>query len=152
MLRSLLDLLTNPAPVPDLDAGDARIATTALLVRVARADGNYDPREIKVIREAIATCFDLDDAAADALLKDAETLEANTGDTVSLTRLIKDGVPFENRIDVVELLWEVVLADAKRTDDENAFLRLVVGLIGVTDQESGLARQRVATSGAKPSR
>ena len=66
------------------------------------------------------------------------------------TRLIKDLVPYEERIGVVESLWKVVLSDDQRTDDENAFLRLVVSLIGVADRDSGLARQRVATAQAKP--
>ena len=37
----------------------------------------------------------------------------------------------------------VVLADGERADDEAALLRLVAPMLGVTDQESAMARQRV---------
>ncbi|NNK17503.1 MAG: TerB family tellurite resistance protein, partial [Sulfitobacter sp.] len=39
--------------------------------------------------------------------------------------------------------WKVVLADGTRTDEENALLRLVANLLGVTDTDSAMARQRV---------
>ena len=78
------------------------------------------------------------------LKSEGEALEIDAGDTVHLTRLIKDGVPYEERIAVVEALWRIVLADETRDAEENAFLRLVVSLIGVNDRDSGLARQRVS--------
>jgi len=68
--------------------------------------------------------------------------ETAAADTVQFTRLIKEAVPYEERVGVIEALWKV--AGAKEVNaDERAFLRLVANLIGVTDQDSGLARQRV---------
>ena len=69
-------------------------------------------------------------------------MEATAGDTVHLTKAIKDGVPYEERSAVVEALWSVVLADDDRDHAENAYLRLVVKLLGLSDVENGLARQR----------
>jgi uncharacterized tellurite resistance protein B-like protein len=37
----------------------------------------------------------------------------------------------------------VVLADGVRADEENAMLRMVAPLLGVTDRDSAMARQRV---------
>ena len=150
MLKTLLSLLDSPAPTPLAD-DDARTALTALLIRLAREDGHYDTREKATIEQIISARYNTD---INQLMADAETFEREAGDTVRITRLIKDGIPYEDRIEVVEALWQVVLADNTRADEENAFLRLVVSLIGVTDQESGLARRRVATaaSGSKPIR
>ena len=58
------------------------------------------------------------------------------------TRLIKEAVPYVDRNSVAESLWRVVLADDQRDDHEDAFLRLVVNLLGVSDRDSGLARRR----------
>lgn len=154
MLKTLLALLDGPAQTEQLQDDDARTALTALLIRVAKEDGHYAPSERVVIHDLIGERYSLDPAQTDALMEEAEAFEAQAGDTVRITRLIKDGVPYINRVEVVEALWQVVLADDERSDEENAFLRLVVSLIGVTDQESGLARQRVATAadGTKPIR
>jgi uncharacterized tellurite resistance protein B-like protein len=62
---------------------------------------------------------------------------------VRFTRAIKDSVPYEDREGVIEALWEVVLADGVRDHEENALLRLVAPMLGVTDQDSAHARRRV---------
>ena len=73
-----------------------------------------------------------------------EELEAQAPDTVRFTRAIKDSVPYEERLGVIEALWQVVLADGTRSDEENSLLRLVASLLGVEDVDSAMARQRVA--------
>jgi uncharacterized tellurite resistance protein B-like protein len=63
---------------------------------------------------------------------------------VRFTRAIKDAVAYEDRLAVIEALWTVVLADGQRAQEEDALLRLVSNLLGVSDRDSALARQRVA--------
>ena len=147
MFKDILQRLVsaNPAPMPP---EDCRLALTALMVRVAKADDRFETVEHEAISDILGTRFGLDPDGIAEVLAEAERLEAEAGDTVRLTRMIKDAVPYEDRLAVVEALWQVALADGKRSDDENALLRLVVSLIGITDQESGLARRRVAAQRA----
>ena len=142
MFADFLKRLTQPEPAP-LDDGDARLALTALLVRVARSDGDYADDEIARIDRIVATRYGLSPFEATALRRDAEALEAEAPDTVRLTRAIKDAVPYEDRIGVIEALWQVVLADGEREQEEDALLRLVSNLLGVNDRDSALARQRM---------
>lgn len=143
MFADFLNRLTRPEPDP-LAEGDARLALTALLVRVARTDGTYAPEERTQIQKVIADRYTLSDTACDALLKDAETLEAEAPDTVRFTRAIKDTVAYEDRLSVIESLWSVVMADGIRDDEESALLRLVASLLGVNDRDSNMARLRVS--------
>ena len=69
-------------------------------------------------------------------------MEAEAPDTVRFTRAIKDAVRYEDRIGVIEALWQVVLADGKRDASEDSLLRLSASLLGVNDRDSALARQR----------
>jgi len=149
MLKTILAAFTAPPEAP-LSHDDCRLALAALMVRVARTDGDYNRNEIIAIDDILRTRYDLSEAEITDVRQEAEILEAQAPDTVRFTRLIKDLVPYEERTGVVEALWKVVLSDDQRTDDENAFLRLVVSLIGVADRDSGLARQRVATTQTKP--
>lgn len=142
MFAEFLKRLTGPATA-QLPATDARLALTALLVRVARSDHEYSTDERARIQSIISTRYDLDDAARDALLTDAEVLESEAPDTVRFTRSIKEAVAYEDRLAVVEALWQVVLADGARAQEEDALLRMVVNLLGVTDMESAQARKRV---------
>jgi uncharacterized tellurite resistance protein B-like protein len=143
MFDRLLKSLLAPAPEPLTDT-DARLALTALLVRLARSDHDYARAEIETIDRIVAARYGLSPFEATALRREAEALEAEAPDTVRFTRAIKEAVPHEDRLGVVESAWAVVLADGNRADEEDALMRMVASLLGVGDRESNMARQRVA--------
>ncbi|MBU2889190.1 TerB family tellurite resistance protein [Celeribacter halophilus] len=142
MFGDFLKTLLQPAPAPLQDT-DARRAMAALLVRVARSDGHYAPEEAERIEKLLRQRYGLGPFEAASLRAEAEQLESEAPDTVRFTRALKEAVPYEERIHVIEGLWSVVLADGVRDQDEDALLRLVANLLGVKDQDSALARQRV---------
>lgn len=143
MFADLLKRLIQPAtdrPLPDTDA---RLALSALLVRIARADGDYAPAEIGRIDRILAARYTLPPEAATALRAQAEVLESEAPDTVRFTRAIKDAVPYEDRLRVIEALWQVALADGTRDGAEDALIRMVSAMLGVSDQDSAQARLRI---------
>lgn len=142
MFADFLKRLTAPAPDP-LSDSDERLALSALLVRIARADGTYDPQEAARIDRIVAERFALSPFEATQLRKEAEQLESEAPDTVRFTRAIKDAVPLDARISVIEAMWQVVLADGDRDAREDALIRLAANLLGISDMDSALARQRV---------
>ena len=142
MFADFLSRLVRPDPDP-LDDGDARLALSALLVRIARSDGRYDSQERAVILDIARSRYGLSPEGAAGLVTQAETLEAQAPDTVRFTRAIKEAVPYEQRLGVIEALWSVVMADGSRDPEEDALLRLAASLLGVTDQDSNAARLRV---------
>ena len=146
MFGELLRRLTAPEPTP-LENGDARLALAALLVRIARSDGDYAQSEIDRIGQVLANRYDLSEAEAADLRANAETLEAEAPDTVRFTRAIKEAVPFDDRIEVISSLWEIVLADGERDSEESSLLRMIAPMLGVNDRDSNLARQRISQNG-----
>ncbi|MEM6386383.1 MAG: TerB family tellurite resistance protein [Pseudomonadota bacterium] len=142
MFGDFLSRLTAPDPDP-LDDGDARLALAALLVRIARSDGAYDSAEIARIDTLLAARYKLGPFEVANLRKDAEKLEEVAPDTVRFTRAIKDAVPYEDRAKVIEGLWEIVLADGTRDEEEDALMRMIAPMLGLNDRESAQARQRV---------
>jgi uncharacterized tellurite resistance protein B-like protein len=149
MWHSMLELLRqllapNPAP---LTHEDARRALAALLVRAARVNGDYAAVEVALIDRLLARRYGLKPDAASLLRREAEELEAEAPDTVRFTRAIKAATEREDRVAELEMLWEVVLADGVRDHEEAGFMRLAADLLGFTDRESALARQRVEARG-----
>lgn len=140
MFEKLLSAFSAPPPAA---VPGGQVALAALLVRLARADAQYEPREMDRIDRILAARYRLSPFEAVQLREQAETLEAASPDTVRFTRALKDAVPYEDRLEILEALWSVALADDDRSPDEDALIRLVANLLGVSDQDSARARQKV---------
>jgi uncharacterized tellurite resistance protein B-like protein len=140
----MIDLLRRlMAPEPSrLPEPDAELALAALLVRIARTDGLYSAEEVERIDRVLAHRHGLDPFAAAKLRTEAEELEREAPDTVRFTRALKDAVALEDRAELMTALWSVALADGMREAHEDRLMRLVANLLGVTDVESALARQK----------
>lgn len=141
MFDALIRRLTAPSS-SRLHEPDERLALAALLVRLARSDGTYAEAEVARIDRVLGVRFALAPFAATALRAQAEALEAEAPDTVRFTRALKDTVPLEGRAGLMEALWSVALADHARDDSEDTMMRMVASLLGLTDRDSALARQR----------
>ena len=129
-----------------LPESDARLALAALLVRIARSDNDYAKVEKDRIDRLLVTRYGVPEAEASDIREKAEILEDEAPDTVRFTNAIKDAVEYEDRRAVVEILWQVVLADGHRTKEEDALMRMVSSFLGVSDVDSALARQKAARS------
>jgi uncharacterized tellurite resistance protein B-like protein len=127
----------------DLQPDDARVAIAAVLVMAARADDDYRPEEQAMIDRVLMTRFKVSADVARGMREEGEEVEAEAIDLYQFTRSIKQAVPHEDRIAVVEELWRVVLADNVRDPHEDALMRQLVDRLGLSPMDSALARQRV---------
>lgn len=141
MFQILLRRLAAPAPETLTDT-DARLALAALLVRLARTDGLYSADEVERIDRVLAQRHGLTAFEATALRHQAEDLEGAAPDTVRFTRSIKAAVPMDQRADLMQAMWSVVLSDGLRDEEEDRLMRLVANLLGLSDVDSALARQK----------
>lgn len=141
MLQAILRALSAPEPAR-LPEPDARLALAALLVRVAKTDGLYSAEEVERIDRVLMTHHGIGPFDAGKLRAEAEELEALAPDTVRFTRALKAATALEDRAALMQALWAVALADGMRDAEEDRLLRMVASLLGLTDVENGLARQR----------
>jgi uncharacterized tellurite resistance protein B-like protein len=139
MIARLLNSLLAPAPgrLPEPDA------RRALLVRLARADEHYEESERLRIDRVVASRYGLSYFEAAKIRAEAEVLEAEAPDTVRFTRALKDAVPHEDRVSLIEAMWQVALADEARDEREDALIRVTADLLGVSDRDRAIARQTV---------
>ncbi|GJL92590.1 TerB family tellurite resistance protein [Hyphococcus sp.] len=130
---------------PEKESGDDALALSvaALLVEAARMDEHYEASEIAIIDRTLKSKFGLDDAGAAALRAKAETAQADATDIQRFTKVAKS-MSGEEKIGLIETLWEIVLSDGTRDAYEDTLMRRICGLIYVDDQDSGAARARVA--------
>ena len=122
---------------------DLQLASAALLVEAARMDDDFGQDEYAVIERLLRERFSLSVEDADRLVGAANKVSADSVELFGFTSKIKDAFDEEERIQMIEMLWEVVFADGKLDDLEANLLRRVAGLLYVTDRDSGDARKRV---------
>lgn len=122
--------------------GEIEICAAALLVEAAWLDGEFTGDERVAISTALQKHFSLNQAEAESLLAEAEKIQQDAIEISRFTRAVKS-MPEEQRVEILEAMWEVVLADGELHAYEANLLRRVGGLIYVSDRENGEARLRV---------
>lgn len=125
---------------------DERMAVAVLLIRIAKSDYDYAGIEKVRISNILERRYTLSKFECDKMLIQAEGVEDESSDNVKFTKIIKSFVPIEKRNEIIELFWELVLADGVRDDDENGLLRILGSLLGVNDRDIAFSRQKVQTS------
>ena len=140
MFKNLLKIIKDEIKPEEVDS---KATFASLLVRAARIDNEYLESEKNQINRILAKKFNVSSEEAEEIRIAGERIETATIDTVQITREIKRVIPFDYRKALAEDLWSIILADTKRTDDENSFMRTCIKLIGLNDVDSAQARQVV---------
>jgi uncharacterized tellurite resistance protein B-like protein len=138
-IKAWLERTGQPAGGSD----DLRIAVAALLVEAAHIDDSFAASERAAIGRLLERRFGLSAASARQLLATAEEVADRSAQLFRFTRIINDRLSAEQRVEVIEMMWEVAYADGDLDALEDTLLRRVGGLIYVPDRERGEARQRV---------
>lgn len=141
------------APPPQDAAGvdELHLAAAALLAEVALGDGDFEESERRAISAIVSGRFGLSETQAMTLVEAAEKAAEDATHLLRFTRVIKDNFTEAERIELIEMIWEVVYADGVLHDYEDSLLRRIAGLIYVSDRDRGEARKRALarTSAAK---
>jgi uncharacterized tellurite resistance protein B-like protein len=123
---------------------DYRLAAAALLVHVGMIDGSLSDAERAKLHSVIKRCFNLDDAAAEALIVQATAAEQEAIDLYRFTSLLNRSLDEDGRLRMVEMMWQVVYADHQVTEFEDNLIWRAADLLGVSQQERIALRERVA--------
>ena len=118
--RELADRFSgDKGPALSLREEELRLAAAALLVHASAIDGEIDPAERRKLRTLLQARFDLDDHALRQLLDEAGEREAESVDLYRFTSVLCRELDQDGRKRIVEMLWEVVMADGTVHDFES---------------------------------
>ena len=129
------------APGPGADG--RQLAAATLMVEAACLDGSFDTTERHAIGQLLGGHFGLTEEESATLMSEAEQAQDEANHLLRFTRAVKESYAPEERVELIEMLWEVAYADGILHDYEANLLRRIGGLIYVSDRERGAARRRV---------
>jgi uncharacterized tellurite resistance protein B-like protein len=132
-IARILDLLSGrvSAVQPKERHDPLRLATAAVLLDIAYADGEFSPSEDGNVAGFLTRRFQLNQDDAKELLEAAEEIRRNMVDHFALTHYIRKNTPLPDRIDIVKTMWRLVYSDGKLTDYEGYLVRKLADLLGL---------------------
>jgi uncharacterized tellurite resistance protein B-like protein len=107
------------------------LATAAVLLDIAYADGSFSPSEDGDLVGYLKRAFRLDEEPARELVKAADEIRANTIDHFAMTNFIRKNASLADRIEIVKTMWRMVYSDGRLTDYENYLARKLADLLGL---------------------
>lgn len=141
MLDQLFKLFSAPEAGPPKPDG-LHVAVAVLLVEAATMDAEFNAAERGLIERLLAEKFHLPAAKAHDLLALAETTVKHASQIHPFTRLTVQRMDRNERVRLIEMLWEVAYADGVLDPQEDMLVRRIAGLIHVPDRVRGEARLR----------
>jgi uncharacterized tellurite resistance protein B-like protein len=143
MLDQILSFLSGSQADPDTALDQTQVAAAAVLVEAARMDDHFDERERAILLHILAERFGLGPWDTEKLLAAAERANHATNQLFRFTHILVTRFTPEQRIPIIEMLWEVAFARGQVSAEEDSLIRRIAGLLYVSDRDRGLARQRV---------
>ena len=140
MFAQLIRAMKTPEPPR---RQDLRLSVAVLLVEAARQDDRFDAQERAGITQLLTQKFSLNADECAQLLAAAEARAAQMVQIHGHTSAIFEQMAPDDRLHVIEMLWEVAYADGVLDAEEDLLIRRIAGLIHVEDRERVMARQRV---------
>lgn len=131
-LKQLFDAVMPPAGPTGAAAHSLELATAVLLVEVMRADPALGVAERQAVVGALREQFALTDDELARLIELAEQTARTASDFFQFSSVVNDRFNHDQKIRIVELMWQVAYADGHLDAHENHLIGRVAELLYVT--------------------
>ncbi len=111
------------------------IACSVLLCEVMLADGQLDSAEQTQLNQILSSQFQLSTEEVQEIIKHALLLCKNATDFFQFTSKINENYSLEQRIKMLELLWQVAYADGELASIEEHIIRKIADLLHLRHSE-----------------
>ena len=147
MIKTLQDFfnsITAPsaAQSPEQLEHLLQLATAVLLVEVMRSDAFHHAAERNTVVTTLRSKFALNDEELERLVELAQVEAGSAYDYQRFTSRLNDHFSQQQKIRVVESMWQVAYADQRLDAHENHVISKVAGLLHVTHGEYIAAKMR----------
>ena len=119
------------------------LAAAVLMIEAAKLDDGLEEVELHRIEQLIRWRFELTEAELATVIGEARAISDGPAQWYFFTATIRDQIGPEDRVEIIEMLWDVAYADGELHHLEANLLRRIAGLLHVPDRDSGAARKRV---------
>ena len=115
---------------------------SGLMIEAANTDGEISQEELNKISQSLINVFKEDPNAVEVSLTKAFENKDNSTSLYYYTSKLNKSYTDTQKIKLIEVLWEIILADNEIHDFETNLIRRLAGLLYISDVECGNAKIR----------
>ncbi len=141
--KSKVDTSKNEKQVTE---HDVHIATCALFVEMARIDEKFTQTEVGTILAILREKYGLSQEHADALLAEADKELEESVDLWQFARLINENYSVDEKVEIIETLWQMVYVDGKMDQYEHYLMNKLKNLLRLSQDQLINAKLKVLHS------
>jgi len=144
MFKKLFQTLSSATPSTTPDAERIPLAAAVLLLEIAHADGEFQESEMAVLKTVLKNQFRVSENSLDELLALAEKTRKSSSDLHQFTQEINKAFTQPEKEQIAEALWQLVYADGHLDCYEDALMRQLGYLIGISHRQLIAAKLKVS--------
>ena len=133
----------NVAEAEQIEPLSLEVACAVLLCEVMRADGKLEADEQMKLKEVLCQHFSIAELEVNEIIEQAIKLSEHATDFYQFTSKVNQHYQIEQRIKMVELLWQVAYADGHLASIEEHIIRKVADLLHLRHKEYIQAKHSV---------
>lgn len=112
-----------------------QIATAALFVEMAKADGNFSSEERDRVIKILENTFSLDEDCVNELIELSEKKLEKSISIYEFTSIINDNFNRDEKNELFENLWKIIYVDEKLDKYEDRLVKVIGGMLNVDHKD-----------------
>ena len=141
MLKKLKFIFQQSKEVSNNSINDLHLLC-GLMIEAANIDGLVDQEEVNKISKVLIEVFHEDPSAVEIELQKCLNELGEHKSLHYFTSRINQSFEDKKKLLLLEILWEIILADGKIHDFESNLIRRLAGLLYITDVQCGKAKKK----------
>ena len=141
-LKSAIQKVTSKANEEGEYKGEDIQAVIILLLEACQIDGETGQVEIDYVKKLLINKFNFSESDANENINKALEDSEQRIEIFSQIKVILNEMDHDERIEVIEMMWGVILADGVIDDFEANLMRRMNGLLYVSGVESAAAKEK----------
>jgi uncharacterized tellurite resistance protein B-like protein len=102
-----------------------KVATAALLVEIAKADGDFSMDERKRIIDLMKKDYNLDDECVNELLALSEQKVKDSVSIYEFSSVINESFTQQEKLELLKNLWRIIYEDGKLDSHEDRLIKII---------------------------
>ena len=117
------------------DSHEIILASTCLLLSIAKADNNIDNKEISIIDDIIKDFFDITDEESSNILEQSKNDLKDSTDYFSYGKILNNHFSLNDKIDFISCIFEVAYSDGEYHYLEEHMIKKIAHMLNIENKD-----------------